>query len=614
LLSIAAATSGAGGIAVFSAKVSDDGVPSVLVLGAPSPVVLGSYRQVYRFALWTASSARDLTVSLTALQGRTAFTLDTGPGQDCSIARPSNVVTCLGTWSSSADGALVISAADPCANANADALRPCDPSRDWVAHGDAPYILSVLVTLSPTSFFATATQPGAAVQLTDGVPLSGVAPSAFFAQSAADGEHLSLLITARGVSVGWSATACRESVCGVGATGDALPQSGTVGAFTTVSIPQQSWCAGLLPAADPCILTVTLASSAAAPVELLARDDANQAPVDVLWPDVDGGSYTIGGNRNGTLLQVYLPGGGSGTDVVFTGRACEGRLGAAALNIWLCDPTAPIGAGACVHSFQPSATDSTAGNSTGSTGSGIATVLRRSTLASILYVSADGRDFDIVVSGAAADSPAPALVLNGGVVSASCDGDVARLAWDAAVLSSPVPNFIGPTLPALGVQYDIYLSEIGGFGPCGALSAPIFDTACGVEKWASVCSQGHGPHATVFNSIQTSLQLSGEEGDYEVILVARCNATCILASRPNGNPGGSDFVYARRSFHADKKGRSQAGRHENVEIIVTGLLALSQQCTLRTGSCGLVRPLSGRTGTSSAMTRRTRYANRGRSS
>ena len=114
------------------------GGPQVLTLGLPTPPITAGVRSIHTFLLWLDTPDSDLAVTVTALSGVVAFTLDAAPASlaACAIARPSNAISCSGTWARGSSGTLHVAAAAPCASANAGAAVPCNAARDWAArHG-----------------------------------------------------------------------------------------------------------------------------------------------------------------------------------------------------------------------------------------------------------------------------------------------------------------------------------------------------------------------------------------------------------------------------------------------------------------------------------------------
>lgn len=547
LLCVALEGDGGGGTVSVVAAVSS-GFPNVLTLGIAAPVALGLYRQVFRYALWLSDPTADLVVTVTALTGTLAFTLDAGVGKDCSIARPSNVVTCGGTWASTDGSALVVSAADPCANANAAAALPCDASRDWSTHGGSPYILSVLVTLSPTSFSALAAQPGAAIALVFGEPETSTAtatsPALFLATVNGDGSDLRLLASAGATDLAWIAA-------GGGAAGGGGPSaSGTLPAHSAITIPPLSWC----PSADSCAVYFTFSAPScagiplcAAPVTALARSGGGIAPIDIPWGDVSSQAVALGGDSPMSLFQIFLPGIANAlVDVSLVLDACGSGAGAPPLSLFFCDPTAPIGAGRCAAPYSPDA-----GDSTGSaTAAPRAALTRAGTSASMLYAAARGSggwpvdalgspSFVLRVAAAARGEPLPLTVsARGSSVQATGArfGGVVALTWSAGVVSPPdgFPGSggAGATALAVNVNYTIYVSPAGGFpNACASLGLVAESaTTCGLARAAADCGT-----ITVYAAPLDATHLSvpvpsgpadGSAFSFDVAVVATCDAQC----------------------------------------------------------------------------------------
>jgi hypothetical protein len=416
-------------------------LPTQLTLNLPTPATTAGYRSIHRFVLWLASPLEDLVVSVAALAGSVAFTLDAAPASTaaCAVSRPGNVVTCSGTWASFSAGSIRVPAGDPCADANALAAAPCNATRDW-GGGRAllPYALSVLVTISPTTFIVTASQ-GGVLEVVNGEPYPAACGPSFpalfgYMQEEEQQEQVHFLLTSGSIGgltafllscnpssdPGCTAAAMAASPprAGDGRTNTALlgtldPNAALAASYTPPAAQRQTYYFIAVYAPPACA-----PPTCSAPVTLLAQSGSS-SPLDIPAAFTSGRTASLSLALPAPVLAIFLPPPtppSSHRAFPYLAIELQGCSSALPLALYLCDPgVLPRGApGACWQPFAPSPHSFTATNATSAGtawGASSATLLRAASAAPIVYLGILPAEGGAQLAGAQPEGIESSLVL-----------------------------------------------------------------------------------------------------------------------------------------------------------------------------------------------------------
>ena len=481
--------------------------PMRLALGQPSPPGVLAYKSQGAYVVWLAGTAADLVVDVTVLTGKAAVSVDPfSRNARCYVGPPpTRPIRCEGVWSApiAASGPIRISAADPCANANA--TRACNASAVW---REGPYFINVLSYYSPTSFVVTAFTPDGVVALVDGAPqtvsTTAAAPTVLqlTAAWAADPAPIRFSLSAGALalrySLGWcvggSAAGCgRETPPAPGLSGVPVPARSTVTLALAPGSPA-GYCLDVSGARQPCSYYITLlpppacTAGCSAAATVTAASQSGDAPLEVPWTRVTGqvavvtdaagdeGADAAGGRRGGAspppsraAVELFLPPGAVSSepvDVALVLDACSsgssGSGGGGGVLLLVCDPSIPPPAG-CANAYRPDPAPggSTASNSTAGAAYGRATLLVPQTSASVLYLAVTAAVTAGGAVGAAAAAAGAAAPPGGGLALAALGFSLELSARSAG---APPPLFLATSASGspLDAPANVTLGSGGG--------------------------------------------------------------------------------------------------------------------------------------------------------